>query len=132
MRSYDSVKTGKQNAKIVDVEVATDIRFGRYLADVYKPVYNFDGGTVKDNGVFRYKKADGFLYDPKKNWGYSRFLNVMGIKRDRGSDTPSFKPENIIGELVTIEVYEKVFTNAFSKVVKYPVARVVSILDIPF
>ena len=132
MRSYDSVKTGKQNAKIIDVEVATDIRFGRYLADVYKPVYNVDGGTVKDNGVFRYKKADGFLYDPKKNWGYARFLNVMGIKRDRGSDTPSFKPENIIGELVTIEVYEKVFTNAFSKVVKYPVARVVSILDIPF
>ena len=97
MRSYDSVKTGKQNAKIVDVEVATDIRFGRYLADVYKPVYHTDGGTIKDNGIFRYKKADGFLYDPKKNWGYARFLNAMDIKRDRGSNTPSFKPENIIG-----------------------------------
>ena len=116
MKAYDSVNLGKHIATIVDVETSNNVRFGKYIADVFKPVYKVGGNTVKDNGIFKYKQVQGFSHDPKKNWGYAKFL----------------KFENLIGELVEIEVYEKIFNNTFSKRVKYPVARVVRTVEVPF
>ena len=55
----------------------------------------------------------------------------MGVKKSN-TNGGDFKFENIIGELVEIEVYEKIFNNTFSKRVKYPVARVVRIVEVPF
>ena len=131
MKAYDSVNLGKHTAKIVDVEISNNVRFGKYIADVFKPVYKVGGNTVKDNGIFKYKHVQGFSHDPKKNWGYAKFLNVMGVKKSN-TNGGDFKFENIIGELVEIEVYEKIFNNTFSKRVKYPVARVVRIVEVPF
>ena len=65
MQSYDKVDTGKYIAKIVDIDVSENVRFGRYIADVYKPIYMVSGNPVKDNGVFMYKKVEGFLYNPQ-------------------------------------------------------------------
>ena len=131
MKAYDSVNLGKHTAKIVDVEISNNVRFGKYIADVFKPVYKVGENTVRDNGIFKYKHVQGFSHDPKKNWGYAKFLNVMGVKKSN-TNGGDFKFENIIGELVEIEVYEKIFNNTFSKRVKYPVARVVRIVDVPF
>jgi hypothetical protein len=131
MKAYDSVNLGKHIATIVDVEISNNVRFGKYIADVFKPVYKVGANTVKDNGIFRYKHVQGFLHDPKKNWGYAKFLNVMGVKNNNSTDDNS-KFKNLIGELVEIEVYEKIFNNTFSKRVTYPVARVVKYVEIPF
>ena len=131
MKAYDSVNLGKHMATIVDVEISNNVRFGRYIADVFKPVYRVRDNTVRDNGIFRYKQADGFLYDPKKNWGYAKFLTSMGVRKNNAVDE-RFKFENLIGELVEIEVYDKIFNNEFSKRVRYPVARVLRVVDIPF
>mgnify|MGYP005814196945 FL=1 len=131
MEGYDSIGTGKHNAKIVDVEVSRDVRFGRHVADVYKPIYALDEWEVKDNGIFRYKKADGYLFDNRKNWGYAKFLRIMDIEESNDSSA-SFQPNEIIGKLVVIEIYEKTFTNEFSKRVKYPVGKLVKLLELPF
>ena len=131
MKAYDSVNLGKHTAKIVDVEISNNVRFGKYIADVFKPVYKVGENTVRDNGIFKYKHVQGFSHDPKKNWGYAKFLNVMGVKNCSSTDDVS-KFKNLIGELVEIEVYEKIFNNTFSKRVKYPVARVVRIVEVPF
>ena len=131
MKAYDSVNLGRHTAKIVDVEISNNVRFGKYIADVFKPVYKVGKNTVRDNGIFKYKHVQGFSHDPKKNWGYAKFLNVMGVKKSN-TNGGDFKFENIIGELVEIEVYEKIFNNTFSKRVKYPVARVVRIVEVPF
>lgn len=131
MQSYDKVDTGKYIARITDVEVSENVRFGRYIADVYKPVYMVGGNTVRDNGVFMYKKVEGFLYDPKKNWGYAKFLNSLGVKKSSAIDE-RYKFEQIVGKLVEIEVYNKVFNNEFSKRVQYPVARVLRKVEVPF
>ena len=131
MKAYDSVNLGKHIATIVDVEISNNVRFGKYIADVFKPVYKVGTNTVKDNGIFKYKHVQGFSHDPKKNWGYAKFLNVMGVKNGNSTDDNS-KFKNLIGELVEIEVYEKIFNNTFSKRVTYPVARVVKHVEIPF
>jgi hypothetical protein len=55
----------------------------------------------------------------------------MGVKNGNSTDATS-KFKNLIGELVEIEVYEKIFNNTFSKRVTYPVARVVKHVEIPF
>ena len=131
MKAYDSVNLGKHMATIVDVEISNNVRFGRYIADVFKPVYKVGDSTVRDNGIFRYKQVDGFLYDPKKNWGYAKFLASVGVKKNNSMDE-RFKFENLIGKLVEIEVYDKIFNNEFSKRVRYPVARVLRVVEIPF
>ena len=131
MKAYDSVNFGRHTAKIVDVEISNNVRFSKYIADVFKPIYKVGANTVKDNGIFKYKHVQGFSHDPKKNWGYAKFLNVMGVKNSSSTDDVS-KFKNLIGELVEIEVYEKIFNNTFSKRVKYPVARVVKHVEIPF
>ena len=131
MKAYDSVNLGRHTAKIVDVEISNNVRFGKYIADVFKPIYKVGANTVKDNGIFKYKHVQGFSHDPKKNWGYAKFLNVMGVKNNNSIDDSS-KFKNLIGELVEIEVYEKIFNNTFYKRVTYPVARVVKHVEIPF
>jgi len=130
--SNEKVETGIYTAKIVDIEVAENVRFGKYIADVYKPIYRVNNDLqVKDNGVFKYKQVEGFLYNPQKNWGYAKFLNTMGVKRN-GSANERFKFEVLKGELVRIEVYTKMFNNQFSKRVQYPVAKVLQKVEVPF
>ena len=63
MAADDKLPTGEYIAKIVDVEISANVRFGNYIADVYKPVYSIirnddtelNGMEVRDNGIFRYK-----------------------------------------------------------------------------
>ena len=61
----------------------------------------------------------------------TKFLTSVGVKKNNSVDE-RFKFENLIGKLVEIEVYDKIFNNEFSKRVRYPVARVLRVVDIPF
>ena len=58
------VSDGEYRAKIVRLEIKSDVRFGNMLADIYKPVYkiiddDFNGVEIKDNGLFHYRQLEG-------------------------------------------------------------------------
>ena len=69
--TQDKIKPPKgiYKARVIDLDTIKDVRCGEHLADIYKVHYRVQSGefkdfVVKDNGVFRYKEKDGFLYDP--------------------------------------------------------------------
>ena len=55
-----SVKAGKYEKVLVkDLNVKKDIVVsGKFLADIYEPVFDIDGKDVKHKGFFRFKKPD--------------------------------------------------------------------------
>ena len=144
--SKDVIPTGRYKAKIVDVECSLNVRFGNHISDVYKPVYSIDddkhsslkGKQVKDNGIFIYKKHPGVQFEPKRNWGYSKYLKLMQLEKDRDNSTGMIAPlkrSDIIDNVVMIDVFDKTFTNDFSQYVKYNVARTIELItkgEFPF
>jgi len=144
--SKDVIPTGRYKAKIVDVECNSNVRFGKLISDVYKPVYSIEddkylslkGKQVKDNGIFVYKVQQGFQFEPKRNWGYSKYLKLMQLEKTRNNTTGMIEPlkrSDIIHNVVTIDVFEKYFTNDFSQYIKYNVARTVELImkgEVPF
>lgn len=120
------INVGNHTARIVDVVINKNVRFGRYIADVIKPIYAVGDSKIKDNGIFHYKREQGFLYEPKKNWGYFKFLDIMKIKTIYPVDSI------LIGKIVLLEVYQKNFTNQFDSYVKYPVGRAIKVIKAPF
>ena len=87
-----SVPSGRYTARIIGMDISENVKFGRYVADVFKPEYEVDGKehpeyescAIKDNGVFRYKKVDDHLYEHRKNWGFAKFLSIMQLRKDEG------------------------------------------------
>ena len=144
--SKDVIPQGRYKATIVDVECNSNVRFGNHISDVYKPVYSINdnkhlslqGKQVKDNGIFIYKKHQGFEFEPKRNWGYSKYLKLMQLEKARDNGTGMIAPlkrNDIIHNVVIIDVFEKSFTNDFSQYVRYNVARTIELIakgDIPF
>ena len=55
-----SVKAGKYEKVLVkDLNVKKDIVVsGKFLADIYEPVFDIDGKDVKHKGFFRFKKPE--------------------------------------------------------------------------
>ena len=80
----------------------------------------------------------GYKFEPKRNWGYSKYLKLMKLTKKRDSETGMIEPlnkEDIIHNVVNIDVFEKSFTNDFSQYVRYNVARTIELIakgDIPF
>ena len=144
--SRDVIPQGRYKAKIVDVECNSNVRFGRFISDVYKPVYSIEddkylslkGKQVKDNGIFVYKVQQGFQFEPKRNWGYSKYLKLMQLEKTRNNTTGMIEPlkrSDIIHNVVMIDFFDKTFTNDFSQYIKYNVARTVELItkgDFPF
>ena len=144
--SKDVIPTGRYKAKIVDVECNSNVRFGKLISDVYKPVYSIEddkylslkGKQVKDNGIFVYKVQQGFQFEPKRNWGYSKYLKLMQLDKTRNKTTGMIEPlkrSDIIHNVVMIDVFDKTFTNDFSQYIKYNVARTVELItkgEVPF
>ena len=66
-----TVPAGRYTAIIRSMDVNKDVQFGQYIADVFKPEYEIDAKEhpeytdcfVKDNGIFRYKQSQGFVYE---------------------------------------------------------------------
>ena len=129
MIKSNKITSGKYTARIIDIDIKVNVRFGNYIADVFKPLYMVKEHKIRDNGIFHYKIKNGFLYEPKKNWGYYKFLESMGMSR---TDTLYPPMDKLVGKIVSLEVYEKNFTNEFSNFVKYPVGRVIKVIESPF
>jgi len=127
MIKNSEIQSGKYTARITNIEIAKSVRFGRYIADVFKPIYAVEDSIVRDNGIFKYKRQEGYLYDAKKNWGYYKFLKSMGI-----NNMQHILDDKIIGKIVALEVYQKNFRNEFDSYVKYPVGRVIKVVNTPF
>ena len=140
-----SVPTGRYTASIVGMDTSENVRFGRYVADVFKPEYEVDGKehpeyescVVKDNGVFRYKKVEGQLYEHRKNWGFAQFLSIMQLRKDKGQggQLPFLYLPDIKGAKVLIDVTMKTFYNDLDSEVRYPVARTIQLIqsaEVPF
>ena len=140
-----SVPTGRYTASIIGMETSENLRFGRYVADVFKPEYEVDRNehpeyescTVRDNGVFRYKKVDGQLYEHRKNWGFAKFLSIMQLRKDKGQggQLPFLYLADINGSKVLIDVTMKTFYNDLDSEVRYPVARTIQLIKsagVPF
>jgi len=133
------VPEGRYTAKIVNLEIVKDLSFNKHIADVFKPEYEIDSKehpefameTVLDNGVFRYKQKDGYLYDPKKNWGFVKFMSIMGLY-DKGEEgqLPFLYLNDIKGAVVLVDVFLKKFKNEYDKDIRYPVARIVQMIEI--
>jgi|TARA_Y100000361_G_scaffold117043_1_gene108088 hypothetical protein len=140
-----SVPAGRYTATITDLSISENVIFGNYIADIFKPEYTidkkehppYDGCSVIDNGIFRYKKLDNYEYNHNKNWGYAKFLSCMGLrKKDKeGGQLPFLSKKDINGAQVLIDVFIKKFINDLDSDVSYPVARVIQLQkskDVPF
>lgn len=131
------IPEGRYSSKIISLEVINNVSCGsgKYIADIFKPEYLIDpnehpeykGESVMDNGIFRYRKSDGYIYEPKKNWGYAKFMTIANLyKSGSNSDhLPFLELNDIKGAVVLIDVFMKKFVNEYEKDVRYPVARAV-------
>ena len=139
------VPEGRYTASVVSLDIIEDMKFGNYIADIFKPEYMVDieehpkveGETVKDNGIFRYKKVDGHLYEHKKNWGFAKFLSVMQLRKDegKGGQLPYLYLADIKNAVILMDVRMKSFTNDLESEISYPVARAIQLIQkspVPF
>jgi hypothetical protein len=118
---------GSYDAVIVGLDIIEDVHCGVHIADIYKPHYklideNYKGLVVKDNGVFRYKKKQGYEYNPKRNWGYNKFTQLLDIPKNTSNNRGSITFDVIDGWTVVIELTYKTFVNEMHTQVSYPVA----------
>ena len=140
-----SVPTGRYTARIIGMDISENVKFGRYVADVFKPEYEVDGKehpeyescAIKDNGVFRYKKVDDHLYEHRKNWGFAKFLSIMQLRKDegKGGQLPFLHLSDIKNAIVLIDVSMKTFYNDLDSEVRYPVGRTIQLIKsagVPF
>tara|TARA_R110002020_G_scaffold28130_4_gene89904 strand:+ start:4813 stop:5289 length:477 start_codon:yes stop_codon:yes gene_type:complete len=140
-----SVPTGRYTAKVVGMEISENVKFGRYVADVFKPEYEVDGKehpeyeacVVKDDGVFRYKKVGDCQYEHRKNWGFAKFISIMQLRKDegKGGQLPYLHLVDIKGAKVLIDVTMKTFMNDLDSEIRYPVARAIQLIEtasVPF
>jgi len=140
--TQDKIKPPKgiYKARVIDLDTIKDVRCGEHLADIYKVHYRVQSGefkdfVVKDNGVFRYKEKDGFLYDPKRNWGYGKFYDILQLPKNTNgkSSIPALDKNTIDGYIVNIDLSYKTFVNEMQTQVSYPIAKLVEkISEVPF
>ena len=135
------VPSGRYTAMITDLSISENVKFGNYIADVFKPEYTidkeshppYDNCSVIDNGIFRYKKVGDSLYDHSKNWGYAKFLSIMGLRKEEGEggQLPFLYLNDIKGAVVLIDVFIKRFTNDLDSEISYSVGRVIQLQSEP-
>ena len=131
---------GNYEAIIVDMSTVTDIKCGLFIADVFKPVYRVTAGDhknmeVTDNGIFRYKQVNGYEYESNKNWGFAKFMQMLGMysKKDGRINLPYIKIDDVLKTSMKIMVWDKSFINETNDRVSYPVARAMSLInEVPF
>mgnify|MGYP003131602067 FL=1 len=84
-KPQSTIKEGKHLAKVVDLNIKEDKEIqGKFLADIFEPVFMVGNIEVKHKGLFRFKKPDPSLYphlqaDMGSNAGYYAFMNVLGL-----------------------------------------------------
>ena len=108
-----SVKAGKYEKVLVkDLNVKKDIVVsGKFLADIYEPVFDIEGKEVKHKGFFRFKKPDPAKYpqlqsDMGSNAGYHALCDMMDMvqKMDDKLILPELDLESFKRFLFDVEV----------------------------
>ena len=108
-----SVQAGKyDNVEVKDLNIKKDIVVsGKFLADIYEPVFNIEGKDVKHKGIFRFKKPDPAKYpnlqaDMGSNSGYYALCDMMDMvqKKDDKMILPELDVESFKRFLFNVEV----------------------------
>ena len=81
---------------------------GKFLADIYEPVFNINGKSVRHKGLFRFKKPNPSLYpnlqaDMGSNAGYYKFCDTLGVASEK--DGKMFLPQLTL-EMLKEYVYQ--------------------------
>ena len=91
------VDAGTYSAQVTDLVVKEDKEVqGKFLSDIYEPVFNIDGKEVRHKGLFRFKKPNPSLYphlqsDMGSNAGYYKFCDLLEIVQEK--DGKMFLPQ---------------------------------------
>jgi hypothetical protein len=79
---------GEYDAKVSDLVVKQDVVIsGKFLADIYEPVFEINGREIRHKGLFRFKKPDPAKYpnlqsDMGSNANYYKFCDMLKIAQD--------------------------------------------------
>ena len=105
--SSSSIEAGTYTAQVTDLVVKEDKEVqGKFLADIYEPVFNINGKEVRHKGLFRFKKPNPSLYphlqaDMGSNAGYYKFCDSLKIVQEK--DGKMFLPQLTIDTLKRYE-----------------------------
>ena len=108
-----SVPKGRYTATITDLSISNNVKFGNFIADVFKPEYTID-------------KKDHPPYDGCK-----------GLRKEggEGGQLPFLYLNDIKGSVVLVDVFTKKFTNDFDSQISYSVGRAIQLqnkAEVPF
>ena len=108
-----SVKAGKYKSVLVKhLNIKKDkVVSGKFLADIYEPVFDIEGKEVKHKGFFRFKKPDPAKYpqlqsDMGSNAGYHALCDMMDMvqKKDDKLILPELDLDTFKRFLFDVEV----------------------------
>ena len=83
------LEEGSYSAQVTDLVIKKDKEVqGKFLADIYEPVFEIKGREVKHKGLFRFKKPDQALYphlqsDMGSNSGYFAFVKLLDVVEEK-------------------------------------------------
>lgn len=131
---------GEHEATIKSLDVVDNVECGKFIADIFKPVYrvqheDYPAVDVRDNGIFRYKDKPGFSYKPNRNWGFAKFCGILGLEQRDGDriTLPYLTLDMVDGFKVIIEIAYKDFINESGNPIKYPVGTLKKkVGEVPF
>ena len=137
--SGKQIPKGEYRAHIIGLDINKNVKCGDCIADIFKPIYRLElkgaDTQVRDSGIFRYKERDGYEFKSNRNWGFAKFCEILGLKKENNGiiSLPYLEANDIDSFHVVIEVSHKSFINETGNQISYPVARLKSIItEAPF
>jgi hypothetical protein len=134
--SSSPIDEGKYTATVTGLNVKDNKEVqGKFLADIFEPVFKINGVDVKHKGLFRFKKPDPSLYphlqeDMGSNSGYYAFMNMCKLTQEK--DGKMLLPPLTLDMLNTmtfeVEVVIESWTGRNGNEMKTP--RVVKVLSV--
>jgi hypothetical protein len=134
--SQSPIEEGKYTAKVSALNVKSDIEVqGKFLADIFEPVFSINGVDVKHKGLFRFKKPDPSLYphlqeDMGSNGSYFAFMDMAKLTQEKDGKVllPALTLDMLNSMEYEVEVVIESWTGRNGNDMKTPrVAKVLSI-----
>tara|TARA_R100000458_G_C8262855_1_gene238192 strand:+ start:614 stop:1132 length:519 start_codon:yes stop_codon:yes gene_type:complete len=116
------------SVKVTDLVVKEDVEIqGKFLADIYEPVFSINGREVKHKGLFRFKKPNPSKYphlqaDMGSNSGYYNFCKQLGIAQEKDGKVllPQLTLETLKTYEYDVEVVNETWTGREGNEMKTP------------
>ena len=109
------LEEGSYSAQVTDLVIKKDKEVqGKFLADIYEPVFEIKGREVKHKGLFRFKKPDPSTHpnleeNSGSNKSYKELVESFSVKIEEDSEgrfyLPSVDDSDVAGMPVLIDVY---------------------------